>query len=193
MKRAWFLLALAACHTPRNAPGNVDLAAAPAFERGDPATFELPSDPGENVLGIAPAVWVMGGSAGDLPGGAMEGGAQVTVAFGERETSGRKLAFPIDSWGGTVGWAFVQGPGDEYQSYPARTGPVSAEVSRLWHFTMTSVGMAAMPTASGVHLGGQATFQAAVFAVRVRVIEGQGVDVFAGYQVPLPFSVSWSR
>ena len=91
MKRLVLLALLAGCpglrhHSPQNAMGVTDLDTPFRGERGDPAAYEPPQDPGENQLGIAPGLFfgVGSGRTADSSGAALAVGGQVHLAFGER-------------------------------------------------------------------------------------------------------------
>jgi hypothetical protein len=191
-------------HSTRNAPGNVVALDQPMpGERGDPAAYVPPTDPGENLLGVAPGAWIHFGSGRVPPEGvdavSIEAGVQVQLAFGERSETGDKgaIGFPLNSWGATLGWAFVQSNGD----LPAAIGPVFAEATRTWYLVQAAAGIAVYPTpgevvggrADGVDVGAQLTLTAAIFSVRLRYVQDSGFEAFAGYQLVLPSSVSWSR
>lgn len=191
-------------HSTRNAPGNVDALEAPMpGERGDPAAYVEPIDPGEHQLGVAPGAWMhFGAGRNPAPGiddANIEFGLQVQLAFGERdETADRgAIGFPLDSWGATLGWAIVQTNGED----PATIGPVFVEAARTWYLFQASAGVAVYPTPEqsttgqhdGVDVGGQVTLTAAIFSVRLRYVQDSGWEGFAGYQVMLPSSITWSR
>jgi hypothetical protein len=212
MKRALAaLLFLAGCnagglryHSARNAPGNVDALEAPMpGERGNPADYIEPVDPGENMLGIAPGAWIhFGEGRNEAPGiddVNMELGVQVQIAFGERDETGDRgaIGFPLNSWGAALGWAIVQTNGEA----AATMGPVFAEATRTWYLFQAAAGVVVYPTPGedtddeqgGVDVGGQITLTAAIFSVRLRYVQGSGFEGFAGYQLILPSSITWSR
>jgi len=192
-------------HSTHNAPGNVvDLDQPLPGERGDPAAYQEPEDPGEHQLGIAPGAWFHLGTGRVPPEGvtdavSIEAGVQVQLAFGERDRTAPRgaVGFPLDSWGATLGWSFVQKNGE----LPATIGPVFAEATRTFYLVQASAGVAVYPTpgeviggrAEGVDVGGQLSLQAAVFSVRMRYMQDSGFEVFAGYQLMLPASITWSR
>ena len=208
---AWAALVLAGCnagglrhHSTRNAPGNVvDLDRPMPGERGEPQAYVEPTDPGEHQLGIAPGAWLHFGTGRVPPEGvdavSIEAGVQVQLAFGERDRTGNKgaVGFPLDSWGATFGWAFVQTNGD----LPATIGPVFVEATRTFYLFQASAGVAVYPTpgevvggrADGVDVGGQITLTAAVWSLRLRYVKDSGFEFFGGYQMMLPSSITWSR
>ncbi len=192
MKRALVALACAGCfHATTHAMGNVDLGTPMPLERGDPAAYEPPRDPGEHVLGVAPALWFMGGSGRhDVPDGELEIGGSLSLAFSERDTSATRgeLAFPFDSWGATVGWGFVQTGGDVTE-----VGPVSIEATRFWYGTAVSAGAAIYPTAGHLDAGAQVSLEALCYALRLRYLQDSGFEIFGGYELTLPGSITWSR
>jgi hypothetical protein len=203
VKRALALVALAGCahglryHSARNAPGHVDLSAPLPHEAGNPDMFEAPTDPGENQLGIMPAFWFMPGS-GRIPHGSdttLEAGASLTLAFGERDFTGSRgsLGFPLDSWGATIGWAFVQTDPDASGPDASVMGPVSVEATRVWYLFSASAGVAFYPTPGNVDVGAQVTLQASIFALRMRYVQDSGFEIFGGYELPIPASITWSR
>jgi hypothetical protein len=184
-------------HSTHNAPGDADLDTPITGERGDPAVYEEPDDPGENQLGIMPAFWFMPG-AGRIahPSDAtLEVGGSVTLAFGERDTTASKgaLGFPFDSWGVTFGWAFVQTDPDASGPNASVGGPVSIEATRIWYIVSASAGVAFYPTPGDMDVGAQVSLQAAIFALRMRYVQDSGFEIFGGYEIPIPASITWSR
>lgn len=202
MRYVVLLVLLAGCpgfrhHSPRNAMGNIDVDQPTPGERGDPKQYEGASDPGENQLGIMPGFWFMPG-AGRVPhpeDATLELGGQVTFAFGERDHTGPKgeIGFPLNSWGGTVGWAFVQIMPDQVGETQTIRGPVSLEVTRIWYLVAASAGICFYPTPGNMDVGGQITLQAAIFALRMRYVQDSGFEIFGGYEIALPASITWSR
>lgn len=214
MRAVLLTLLLAACgpglkhHRARNAPGLVDLDTPPARQTADPKSYEVPADPGENALGLGPGLSAQFG-AGRLGADAVtvELAAQLHVSFQEREYSlGRgAVGYPWDTWGATVGWAFLQITEDDDPSTTGDSdvilGPIYAEVTRQWLVFSAGAGLALYPTpgevaggrAEGVAAGAQVSFMAEPFGVRIRVVQDTGFEIFAGYQLELPYSVSWSR
>lgn len=191
-------------HSTRNAPGDVvDLDQPMPGERGEPAAYVEPTDPGEHQLGIAPGAWLHFGTGRVAPEGvddtSIEAGIQVQLAFGERRETGDKgaVGFPLNSWGATLGWAFVQSNGD----LPATMGPIFVEATRTWYLVQAAAGVAVYPTPGevvggreeGVDVGGQITLTAAVVSIRMRYVQDSGFEVFGGYQLMLPSSITWSR
>jgi hypothetical protein len=203
VKRAALLLVLAGCpaglrhHSTHNAPGNVTLEAPMPGERGDPAAYTEPSDPGEHQLGLMPSFWFMPG-AGRVshPSDAtLEFGGSLTLAFGERDRTGDRgaIGFPFDSWGVTLGWAFIQTDPDASGADASVGGPVFVEATRIWYFLSASAGVAFYPTAGDLDLGGQISLKAAIFALRMRYIQDSGFEFFGGYELSIPASFTWSR
>jgi hypothetical protein len=201
VKRLVLLAFLAGCpglrhHSPQNAMGVSDLDTPFRGERGDPAAHEPPQDPGENQLGIAPGLFFGAGSGrtSDSTGAALAVGAQVHLAFGERDRTGHRgeIGFPFDAWGASLGWEIVQAHPDS-PSIPSEMGPVYVEATRNYYFVSAGAGVAVYPTAGDVDVGGQVTLQAAVFALRMRYMEDTGFEIFGGYQAYLPASITWSR
>ena len=204
------LLLLGACnagglryHATRNAPGNVELEVPMPGERGEPSDYVPPTDPGEHQLGVAPGAWIHFGTGRVPAEGAddvnVEGGIQVQLAFGERSETGDKgaIGFPFNSWGATLGWAFIQSRVD---ASPIM-GPIFVEGTRTWYLFQAAAGVAVYPTPGevaggaeeGVDVGGQLTLTAAIFSVRLRYMQDSGFEAFAGYQLMLPSSITWSR
>jgi hypothetical protein len=183
-------------HSPRNAPGIIDVDTPAPGERGDPKAYVWATDPGENQLGIMPAFWFMPGAGRveNTNDATLELGAQVTFAFGERDSTGSKgaIGFPLDSWGATIGWAFVQIMPDTVDDTTIR-GPVSIEATRVWYLVAASAGVCFYPTPGNMDVGGQITLSAAIFALRMRYVQDSGFEIFGGYEVPLPASITWSR
>jgi hypothetical protein len=203
MKHLALLVLLAGCpglrhHSTRNAPGHVDIDTPYAPERGQPDVHEAPRDPGENQLGIMPSFWFMPGMGRtELTGDdvTLELGASVSMAFGERQHTGNKgaIGFPFVSWGATLAWAIVQTNPDGSGEDATVMGPVSVEATRFWYLLRASAGIAFYPTPGDVDAGAQVTLQAAVFALRMRYIQDSGFEIFGGYELPLPASITWSK
>jgi hypothetical protein len=214
MRRVAILLALAGCgagmkhHAAHNAPGIVDLETPPAPQTADPKWYEVPDDPGEHALGIAPGFSAQFG-AGRLTAATMavEVATQVHFTYAQREFSlGRgAVGYPWDQWGATIGWAFLQLTDDDDPDTSSGSdfylGPIYAEVTRQWYFASASAGVAIYPTpgevaggrAEGVAAGAQISLMAEPFGVRLRYVQDTGLEAFFGYQIELPYSITWSR
>jgi hypothetical protein len=214
MRRVAIMAVLAGCgpglkhHSSHNAPGNVDIDAPPARQTAEPDTYEVPVDPGENALGIAPGGSIQFG-AGRLTGDtmAMEFALQLHLSYSKRGSSrGRgAVGYGWDNWGATVGWAFVQNTEDEdpetYSGSDTYMGPIYAEVTRQWYALAASAGVAIYPTpgssangrAEGVDAGAQISLMCEPFGVRARFVQDSGFEIFAGYQFEIPYAVTWSQ
>ncbi len=209
MRRAWLavVIVVAGCpgfkkHNNRNAPGVVDIDTPPVTpERGDPAMYEVPADPGEHHLGVAPAIFIGPGLGrlGDLGAtdSTLEVGGQVHLSFGESATSGGKNAFdyPWSAWGLSLGWG-LQTNG----SRPTIAAPVYVEATRHFYLASASAGLAVYPTAGnvyqdigGVDLGAQLTIAFWPYMVRFRYMQDTGFEVFGVVQFEVPASVTWSK
>lgn len=207
------VIALAACgpglkhHSSRNAPGIVDIDAPPAQENADPAWYEVPRDPGEHAVGIAPGMGVQFGAGRISSDFTVEMTAQLHVSYAPRESSlGRgAVGYPWDSWGATLGWGIFQVTEDDdpntFMDDEYYFGPIFAEVTRQWLFFSASAGLVLYPTpgevasgrAEGVDAGGQISLMAMPFGVRARYVADTGFEIFAGYQFEIPYAVTWSR
>lgn len=194
------VLALTGCpslvqHSTRHAPGRVDLSQPPVREVGDPAAYEPPQDPGENVVAILPgASWGMG--TGRDGGGSGEVAVQLRLTFPEsRERSLGKDEFPAPwaAWGATLGWGIVQTPLSPAMHPEQRTvgGPIYAEVNRTWLYATVGVGAAIYP--SSPEIGPQVSASAAIYMVRARYTPQSGFEIFGGFQLELPTIWAWSR
>jgi hypothetical protein len=140
--------------------------------------------------------------------GALELGVQLHVSFGESETSlgWKGFGYPMKGWGATVGWGIVQfGFDDTYgikPDTPNVMGPITLEATRHTFYGLgASAGLVLYPTPgpvgdgseAGIDLGGQISVFASMFSARLRYVQDSGVELFGGYTVWLPASITWSR
>ena len=192
-------------HSTRNPHGNVDLVA-PTRLTMDP-TQEVPEDPGEHRVGIAPGIVATPGLGRMGGNGAFELGVQLHLSFADAESSGGRdaMGYPMKAWGATLGWGIAQfgfGDGTGGTDTPTVMGPLQLGVTyhTLYAFG-GSAGLVLYPTPGkvgdgsegGVDPGAQLTIQAGVFTGRVRYVRDSGFEIFGGYVLELPASLTWSR
>ncbi len=213
MRYALVIVCVAGCgggmkhHASRNAPGIVDIDAPIARETGDPQFYEVPADPGEHAVGLAPGLGV-GMGVGRLSNDfTVELSVQMHISYGERESSlGRgAVGYPWSNWGATIGWGVFQVTEDDdpdtYMGDDYSLGPIYAELTRQWFLLSASAGLAIYPTpglvaggrAEGVDAGAQISFMAEPLGLRFRYMADSGFEAYFGYQFEIPTSITWSK
>lgn len=194
---AIWLLACAGCpnlavHSPRSAPGHVDLATPPAHEVGDPAAFDDAKDPGEHRAMILPGAFALFGHGRRVD--ATELGVQLRFTFAEDYDESSKedeLPFVWSAWGAAFGAGLVQIPSNDTSMSRTIGGAFYGEIDRTWSVFGVGAGAAIYPVDAEV--GPQLTAWAGVFAVRARYLPHSGYEVYGGYQLELPTTWTWSR
>lgn len=182
-------------HSPRNAPGNVDIDKPPA--KSTPGEVEIPSDPGEHWL-----VWnagVLGGAgpsstdtaAGWKTSGAASVSAETSVHFGASNTThdNHDFFFPPGSGltgGLNLGWTLAT-----KDRVSTDAGYVELELSKGLIFSLA--GGWAFDVGRTLS-GPQATASVGPLYVRSTSMLGVGTAVEVGLVLKLPIiTAAWSR
>lgn len=187
------IVALAACTeyahvSPRNAPGNVDLAQPVAHENGDPARYEPPVSPGMRAVALLAAPYVLGGN------GRYDTAGEAGLEFRVERSDGDYMR--AENWGIGAGVAFAQwgdghtrtiAPGAFYAEASYRVLPRSL-TPFTWDF---AAGPLVYVDDSSV--GVQATLRVLIGMFRVRYVANTGWEVLGGAEIPIPFLFGWSR
>lgn len=194
-------LALAGCHTHRDpdAPGIID-PLVPPKDLANPE-LELPGDPGERMVMVTGGV-VGGALAGSVEeGAAIDLAAEVTVSWGESDTSHndhasrlfipRGVIIPPRSTGVTLGWSGLRVVNHDDDTWHARSGPLYVQAQRAWAIAGVAAGLAVDPSTGGA--GPQVDAFYAFYFLRGRILFGDGWEVGGGLQLKLPKTWVWSR
>lgn len=184
------LALLAACaplrqHRERNAPGIIDVEAAPA--NGEPDQLEAPRDPGENFSTFNPGVYAGGGYA---DGGAFLAGLEVSVNRGSSPRSHHKdglFVYPLDGYGVSLGWDLLR-----YRDSDWQLGPIYLEYQRFRLFLGGALGYHIDP--DDLHHGPQVSVWAGPWFARAAYSFGADrYQLFTGIQIKVPVVTTSSR
>lgn len=198
-------LALSGCmrHLERNAPGHIDVAAAPAAVAV--GQVEAPRDPGEHMVTLSSGVAFTGGGTLGRPGGNVglcKLTVETTLHFGDRAQSHdanpplvplmSDRYYPDRSLGFSLGWHVVEGGGSDL---PTTTGALYLEAQGFMMRALASgigAGYAVDPR-TGRH-GPQVTlFTLGLVTIRYAYLTGRGHEITFGLQFKIPVTWVWSR
>lgn len=194
------LVLIAGCrfHRPNNAPGLIDVTAAPSEPKQRKAE---PGDPGERMLAVNPGVLAGGGAKTQKPHGFGEFGIEVSVNWGENERSHYGddfFVYPYDGYGATIGWSAIRlerSSVDPEQVNPGRNelvvGPIYGEVHMHAMPWGGGVGWAVDPSSGDT--GPQVFGYLSTLYVRGRYLFDQGAELSFGIQAKWPLVWIWSR
>jgi len=195
--RVVVVLALAGCldgaHLTRhNAPGHVDLSAPLAHENGDPKRVEQAEEPGTTrALAILAPYFLWGHGRLDSSEASREVGMELRFEAYSRE---RERAYVTASaWAATIGYGFAQYGDGRRTDFPGAIYGELGHRGSSGEFPM-DVGLGPTYDLDARHLGGQLTVRIPFVMVRTRYVANDGLQVMAGFEVPLSFfAFGWSH
>ena len=192
--RRLLLLALAGCEayaarSLHNAPGVVDLGTPLPHENGDPQRFEPAGDPGRETLSIWTNPYFLWGRGRYRANDASrEAGLEIHV-----EHAAEGLLVPT-AFGFTAGFGFaLWGPGRATDAVGAFYGEVDFHTLLGPDSWPIDIGLGPVLYSQQPEAGGQLSLRLPLGLLRVRYMARSGIEVMAGFEVPIPFFFSRSR
>jgi hypothetical protein len=176
----------------KNAPGITDLSQPLEHEDGDPQRFEPAREPGQKTLTVFAVPSLMIGAGREpLPAdrAAYEPGLELRFEHhtaDDREPLGKR-ALAV-----TAGVGFAQ----LVETRAAIGGPLFGELNYrfpTWNGVPTDIGVGPVVYPANFEAGGQITARMAIVAARARYLADSGLELWIGFQLPIPFFFGQSR